>query len=261
MACEDNVLLLHAYSDGELDLVRSLEIEEHLKTCTSCAQELREQKILRDRIRSANLYRRAPEALRARMIVHESAVPAPAGGQSLAVASVLRTVRRRTVLEWLAVAAAILIALGLGVRLIPGVLGARQGELVAEELVASHIRSLQPGHLLDVVSTDQHTVKPWFDGKIDFAPPVRDLTKQGYPLLGGRLDYVGGRDVAALVYQMRRHYINVFIWPDDGKQGRLESVSKQGYNVACASSGGMLLCGVTDANAQDLRQFMQLLVR
>jgi anti-sigma factor RsiW len=262
VACEDNALLLHAYSDGELDLVRSLEIEEHLKTCTFCAQELREQHTLREGIRSANLYHRAPEALRARIIASESAVSVRASRQSLAVTSVLRTVRRRPVLEWLAVAAAILITLGLGVRFIPGVLNARQGDLVAEELVASHIRSLQPGHLMDVVSTDQHTVKPWFDGKIDFAPPVRDLAEQGYPLIGGRLDYVGGRDVAALVYQLRKHYINVFIWPDDGKQGnRLESVSKQGYNVACGSSGGMRLCGVTDANAEGLRQFMQLLLR
>jgi len=262
VACEDNTLLLHAYSDGELDLVRSLEIEEHLKTCTFCAQELRNQQILKDGIRSADLYYRAPDALRARVIASGSAVSVPTRRQSLAVASVLRTVRRRPVLEWLAVAAAILITLGLGVRFIPGVLNARQGDLVAEELVASHIRSLQPGHLMDIVSTDQHTVKPWFDGKIDFAPPVRDLTRQGYPLIGGRLDYVGGRNVAALVYQLRKHYINVFIWPDDQKQGnRPEFVSKQGYNVACMSSGGMRLCGVADTNAEDLRQFMQLLLR
>jgi anti-sigma factor RsiW len=261
VACEDNALLLHAYYDGELDLVRSLEIEEHLKTCTSCADELHKQIILRDGIRSANLYHRAPEALRARIIASESTVRAPARGQSGTVVPVLRTVRRPPVLEWLAVAAAILIILGLGVRFIPGVLNARPGDLLAEELVASHIRSLQPGHLMDVVSTDQHTVKPWFDGKIDFAPPVRDLAEQGYPLIGGRLDYVGGRDVAVLVYQVRKHYINVFIWPDDGKQSTIESVSKQGYNAACASSGGMRLCGVTDANAVDLRQFMQLLVR
>jgi anti-sigma factor RsiW len=262
VACKDNAPLLHAYSDGELDLVRSLEIEEHLKTCAACAQELREQHILREGIRSANFYHRAPEALRARIIASASVAPARAGEHSFAVAPVLRTVRRRPVFEWLAVAAAILITLGLGAQFIPGVRTARQGDLVAEELVASHIRSLQPGHLMDVVSTDQHTVKPWFDGKIDFAPPVRDLAEQGYPLIGGRLDYVGSRDVAALVYQVRKHYINVFIWPDDGKQGiRLESVSKQGYNVACRSSGGMRLCGVTDANAEDLRQFMQLLVR
>ena len=262
MVCKDNALLLHGYSDAELDLVRSLEIEEHLKTCASCARELREQHILREGIRSANLYRRAPEALRARITANQNAVPTPAGGRSRAVTPILRTAQRRPVLEWLAVAAAVLITLGLGIRFIPGVLSFRQADLVAEELVASHIRSLQPGHLMDVVSTDQHTVKPWFDGKIDFAPPVRDLAEQGYPLIGGRLDYVGGRDVAALVYQLRKHYINVFIWPDDGKQGnRPEFVSKEGYNVACMSSGGMRLCGVADTNAEDLRQFMQLLLR
>jgi anti-sigma factor RsiW len=259
VACKDNTPLLHGYSDGELDLVRSLEIEEHLRTCPACAQELREQQTLRKNIRSANLYHRAPEALRARMIA--AAAPTRGREQGRETTAPFR-MARRPVFEWFAVAAAILIALALGIRIIPGALNERQGNLVAEELVASHIRSLQPGHLMDVVSTDQHTVKPWFDGKIDFAPPVRDLAEQGYPLIGGRLDYVGGRDVAALVYQVRKHYINVFIWPDDGRQAKLpEFSSTQGYNMVCRSNGGMRLCGVTDANAEDLRQFMQLLVR
>jgi anti-sigma factor RsiW len=257
VACKSNELLLHAYSDGELDLVRSLEIEEHVKTCLPCAQELRELQTLRKGIRSANLYHRAPDELRARII----AVPARGRARSQDTASSFR-MARRPAFEWLAVAAAILIALGLGVRFMPGILNARQGDLFAEELVASHIRSLQPGHLMDVVSTDQHTVKPWFDGKLDFAPPVRDLADQGYPLIGGRLDYVGDRNVAALVYQMRKHYINVFIWPDDETQRRLpETFSRQGYNAACQLNGGMRLCGVSDANANDLSQFMQLLAR
>jgi anti-sigma factor RsiW len=171
----------------------------------------------------------------------------------------LRTARR-PVLEWFAVAAAVVVALGLGIRIIPEVLSARQGDLVAEELVASHIRALQPGHLVDIVSTDQHTVKPWFDGKLDFAPPVSDLADQGYPLVGGRLDYVGGRNVAALVYQLQKHYINIFIWPDDGKQAKVpELISRQGYNVICRSNGDMRLCGVSDVSADDLCQFMQLL--
>jgi anti-sigma factor RsiW len=259
VACEDKSLLLHAYSDGELDLVRSLEIEEHVKTCAACAQELREQQTLRKGIRSANLYHQAPEELRARIIA--STASAPGRGQNHGAAVPFR-IARRPVFEWLAVAAAILIALWLGVRFVPGVLNAREGDLVAQEIVASHIRSLQPGHLMDVVSTDQHTVKPWFDGRLDFSPPVRDLAEQGYPLIGGRLDYVGGRDVAALVYQVRKHYINVFVWPDDGKQPKIPAfISTQGYNVVCQSSGGMSLCGVTDANADDLRQFMQLLGR
>jgi anti-sigma factor RsiW len=259
VACEDNALLLHAYSDGELEFVRSLEIEEHLRTCPACAQELREQQTLRKNIRSANLYHRAPEALRARIIA--AAAPARGREQSQEAPLPFRVVRR-LVFEWFAVAAAILIALALGIRIIPGALNVRQGNLVAEELVASHIRSLQPGHLMDVVSTDQHTVKPWFDGKLDFSPPVRDLAEQGYPLIGGRLDYADGRDVAALVYQVRKHYINVFVWPDDGRQAKLpEFSSTQGYNMVCRSNGGMRLCGVTDANAEDLRQFMLLLVR
>jgi anti-sigma factor RsiW len=259
VACKDNTPLLHGYSDGELDLVRSLEIEEHLKTCASCAQELREQQTLRKNICSANLYHRAPEALRARII----AAAAPTRGREQSwEATVPFRMARRPVFEWYAVAAAILIALALGIRIIPGALNVRQGNLVAEELVASHIRSLQPGHLMDVVSTDQHTVKPWFDGKLDFSPPVRDLAEQGYPLIGGRLDYADGRAVAALVYQLRKHYINVFVWPDDGKQAKLpEFSSRQGYNMVCRSNGGMRLCGITDANADDLRQFMQILTR
>ncbi len=260
MACKDNELLLHAYSDGELDLVRSLEIEEHVKTCTSCAHELREQETSRKSIRAANLYQRAPESLRARIIASANISQYSESETGPITTLPARAARRRPVLEWLAVAAAILIALALGTRMIPGALNARQGNLVAEELVASHIRSLQPGHLMDVVSTDQHTVKPWFDGKLDFAPPVRDLANQGYPLIGGRLDYVGNRNVAALVYRLRKHYINVFVWPDDGQQREpAETESKQGYNVVCRSNGGMQLCGVSDVSADDLRQFMEIL--
>jgi anti-sigma factor RsiW len=265
VACEDKSLLLHAYTDGELDLMHSLEIEEHVKTCAGCAQELREQQTLRKGIRSANSYHHAPEALRARIVASGSGAGERSRdeeGKERTGAALVISARRRPVLEWLAVAAAILIALWLGVRIVPGVLNPRRGDLVAQEIVASHIRSLQPGHLMDVVSTDQHTVKPWFDGKLDFSPPVRDLAEQGYPLIGGRLDYVGGRDVAALVYQVRKHYINVFVWPDDGNKVELpRSLATQGYNVICESNGGMRLCGVTDANADDLRQFMLLLVR
>ncbi len=262
MPCENNELLLHAYSDGELDLVRSLEIEEHVKTCAACAQALREQQTLRKGIRAANLYHRAPESLRARIFAPANAAQSRESETGSVAIYLKRTVRRRPVLEWLAVAAAILVALVLGIRIIPGVINARQGDLVAEELVASHIRSLQPGHLLDVVSTDQHTVKPWFDGKLDFAPPVRDLADQGYPLIGGRLDYVGDRNVAAVVYQLRKHYINIFVWPDEGQKAKLpETVSRQGYNVVCRSSGGMQLCGVSDVSTGDLRQFIEILSR
>ncbi len=251
MACENSEHLLRAYFDGELDLVRSLEFEEHLKTCPRCAGELREQQALRDSLRTANLYEPAPDSLRARV---RAALPAEARPQTVSTT-------RRPVVEWLAIAAAILIAVFLGVKAIPDIGGQKQ-DLVAEEIVASHIRSLQPGHLMDVESTDQHTVKPWFDGKLDFAPPVVDLATQGFPLVGGRLDYIGRRNVAALVYQRQKHFINVFIWPEEKNSAKPPEVQTiQGYNVVSWSSNAMDYFAVSDLNSTELRQFANLLSR
>ena len=249
MACENNELLLRAYFDSELDAVRSIEFEEHLKTCKQCAEELREQQAMRDSLRAANLYERAPEALRARV---RAAIPPEARPQPISIG-------RRPVLEWLAVAAAILIAVFLGAKVLPNIGGQREN-LVAEEIVASHIRSMQPGHLYDVESTDQHTVKPWFDGKLDFAPPVVDLKEQGFPLVGGRLDYVDHRNVAALVYQRRKHFINVFVWPEESKTAKLPDVQTiQGYNLVSWSHDGMHFCAASDLNIAEVRQFAGLL--
>jgi anti-sigma factor RsiW len=251
VACENNERLLRAYFDGELDLVRSLEFEEHLKTCPQCANELREQQTLRDSLRAANLYERAPDSLRARV---RATLPVEARPQSISTT-------RRPVIEWLAIAAAILIAVFLGVKAIPDI-GRQKQNLVAEEIVASHIRSLQPGHLMDVESTDQHTVKPWFDGKLDFAPPVVDLGTQGFPLVGGRLDYIGRRNVAALVYQRQKHFINVFIWPEENNGAKAPEVQTiQGYNVVSWSGNGMDDYAVSDLNSRELRQFADLLSR
>jgi anti-sigma factor (TIGR02949 family) len=249
--CENSERLLRAYFDGELDLVHSLEFEEHLKTCPQCANELREQQTLRNSLRSANLYERAPESLRARV---RATLPSEARPQSIPTT-------RRPVIEWLAIAAAILIALLLGIKVIPDI-GSQKQNLVAEEIVASHIRSLQPGHLMDVESTDQHTVKPWFDGKLDFAPPVVDLATQGFPLVGGRLDYIGRRNVAALVYRRQRHFVNVFIWPEEKNNAKPPEVQTiQGYNVVSWSRNGMNFCAVSDLNSTELRQFADLLSR
>jgi anti-sigma factor RsiW len=240
--------LLHAYLDGELDLLRSLEFEEHLKTCPDCAQELWTQQTMRQGLRSANLYHRAPAALEARI---RAALP-----QEKKVVEM----PRRNLWNWLAVAAAILVALGLTWRMLPSFLGRSQTDLLAQEVVASHIRSLQPGHLLDVESTDQHTVKPWFDGKIDFSPPVKDFAEDGFPLIGGRLDYIDHRPAAALVYQRHKHMINVYVWPEEDvrdKPVRLEA--SEGYNIAFWEHGGMYFCAVSDLNTGELQQFTQLL--
>jgi anti-sigma factor RsiW len=232
LACENNALL-HAYFDGELDLVRSLEFEEHLKTCPACASDLGEQQALRQALRSPDLYEAAPESLRVRV---RPAAPT--------------VIRRRPILEWLAVAAAIVLVVFLGLKISP------RNDLLAQEVVASHIRSLQPGHLYDVESTDQHTVKPWFDGRLDFAPPVRDLADQGFPLVGGRLDYLNNRNVAALVYHRQKHLINVFVWPEAVQFPHDQTI--QGYNLIFWKHDGMSLCAVSDLNMTELRQFTQL---
>ena len=253
MACEGNGRLLHAYFDGELDPVHTVGFEEHLKTCADCARELREQQSMRQSLRSANLYAGAPERLRARI---RAGLPDNADAH----VQPKLPVPRRPALEWFAAAAAIAIVIVLGARVFVNFGGQRQTNVVAQEIAASHIRSLQPGHLFDVQSTDQHTVKPWFDGKLDFAPPVSDFANKGFPLVGGRLDYLDNRAVAALVYQRQKHLINVFVWPTESRPIKLpEAQTIQGYNLVFWSRGGMNFCAASDLNVAELRELVQLL--
>jgi anti-sigma factor RsiW len=260
VVCDDNSRLLHGYLDGELDLVRSLEIEEHLKACPDCAQQLWSQQTVRKAFRSSNLYQRAPSGLGVRIRASISQEVAREAGAALHPRPISMLTAKRNVWNWLAVAAAILVLALLTWRALPNLEGRGNSDLVAQELVASHIRSLQPGHLFDVQSTDQHTVKPWFDGKLDFSPPVRDLAEEGFPLVGGRLDYIDHRAVAALVYQRHQHFINIFIWPADKQtDNNLHSESSQGYNMVFWEHGGMYLCAVSDLSTGDLQQFAQLI--
>jgi anti-sigma factor RsiW len=167
--------------------------------------------------------------------------------------------RRPVVAQWLAVAAVILLLLYSGWRISPGLGGKPNQNALSAQIVDAHLRSLQPGHLSDVISTDQHTVKPWFDGKLDFAPPVQDFANDGFPLQGGRLDVVGGRTVAALIYGRRKHFVSVFIWPAPEKDTSARTGSQQGYNWITWQKGGMEFYAVSDAAPPDLTQLQRLL--
>src|SRR6202011_2059889 len=219
MACERADTLVHGYFDNELDALRAAEVESHLEKCPECVAALDALESLRSTINIAQPYEKMSPAFRKKIL----------GDLNVKTPSVIATSRAATNWRWLAVAATFLLL----------IYGAWRGRslnrefnretLMASKIVDAHLRSLQPGHLEDVISTDQHTVKPWFDGKVDFAPPVRDFTEQGFPLQGGRLDVVDNRTVAALVYGRRKHVVNVFVWPTSEQDATPRTGSLQGY--------------------------------
>jgi anti-sigma factor (TIGR02949 family) len=249
VSCELTQAVLHGYLDGELDAARAADFERHLLSCPECVAALEAQEALRASFQRAGLYERAPLTLRRRL-------DAKLRGPSRAPL-VWGTVPRVSWQRWLAVAAALLAA-SLAWKFMSG-LPTGSTDSVYAAVVDAHLRSLQPGHLEDVVSTDQHTVKPWFDGKLDFAPPVRDFADEDFPLQGGRLDVVQGRTVAVLVYGRRKHIVNVFIWPTAQGDSPPRSGSELGYNWVAWRKSGMELCAVSDVSAPDLDALRQLL--
>jgi len=181
--------------------------------------------------------------------------------KQLATIAEPRAVRKFPALQWLAAAAALILVAGIAWKVLPK--GAPDSALsaFAAEIVDAHIRSLQPGHLTDVASTDQHTVKPWFDGRIPFAPPVKDFTEEGFPLIGGRLDVLEGQTVAALVYGRRKHFVSVYVWPQRTGNTDQYTGAKNGYNWISWRQGELRLCAVSDANRDDLAQLKELISR
>ena len=246
MNCRDVQHLLHPYSDGELDLVRHVQIEEHLAECAPCAEQEKNLRSLRAVVSSPSLYHRAPAALRSRI---QLAIPQAARG------------RRRSPLRLAAIAAGILLLIGAfaTIGMFSSRLGTSADERLAEGVVAGHVRSLQVDHLTDVASTDRHTVKPWFRGKLDFSPQVPDLAAQGYALSGGRLDYLADRPVAALVYYRRSHAINLFTWPagNDGEKA-VRGLSRQGFHIRHWQRSGMSYWAISDLNEQEFDEFVRL---
>lgn len=250
MNCELAVTTIHGYFDGELDAVRSAEFERHLEHCPQCQAALEGIESLRMQLQQSNFYEHASPELREKVrkqIAQETGKDRVTAGLSWKRWLLVPT------FGTLAAAAAL-------ITIMLFVLPSHKQSMLAAELVDAHVRSLQPGHLFDVQSTDQHTVKPWFDGKIDFIPPVTDYAAQGFPLVGGRLDVIDGHNVAALVYARRKHFINVFVWPYRERETIAEtSGSLQGYNWVSWQSGDMQICLVSDAALSDLSELRNLI--
>jgi anti-sigma factor RsiW len=254
LSCELTQHYVSGYLDGELDLVRTIEMEAHLKACPACARELESLKALRAAMKRGSLAYAAPAALRERIqssLRESSGADVPKNKIKWPSLNVLQ----------LAGAFALLAMISIGGWQLTARLRSPSGDQrIAAEVFSSHVRSLEGNHLMDVVSTDQHTVKPWFDGKLDFSPPVEDLASDGFPLVGGRLDYVENREVAALIYQRRKHFINVFVWPNTtGSSSTQASKSLQGYNIMRWSHGGFEFWAVSDVASSDLAEFVRLL--
>ena len=254
MSCEMTHSVLHGYLDGELDAARAAEFEQHLLSCPQCVAELESQENLRSTLQSAGLRERAPEKLRRNL---QAAISGSAESVKTVTPMRPRTSVRPT--WWLTLAAAAVFAIVLGSRFLPNLTQGRGGDEMTAAIVDAHLRSLQPGHLEDVVSTDQHTVKPWFDGRIDFAPPVRDFVSDGFPLQGGRLDIVRGKTVAVLVYGRRKHIINVFVWPTGERDESPQLGSQLGYNWIDWRKGGMEFSAISDVSAPDLVELQKLI--
>ena len=240
MTCDDALVLVHALADGELDAGHARDVEVHVASCRRCASEFASAREMKRALAAMNLRFAAPASLRARV---EGAIPKPRP-----VAS------RRTLLKGFALGSAVsaLAASGIGVVVLRE---AREGRVLGDA-ISAHLRSLQGEHLTDVLSSDQHTVKPWFNGKLDLAPPVPDLTAQGFTLIGGRIDFLDGKPVAALVYRRRAHVINVFVGQDLGTAPATPELQvMQGFNLLRWDEGGLSALAVSDLNRDELEEF------
>jgi anti-sigma factor RsiW len=239
--CHETRDMIHPYADGELDLAKSLDVEMHIRDCTECAAAHQNLVALRSLAGDRSAYYRAPAGLESRI---RASLPQP-----------LAAAPSTWVRHWVAAAAAIVLVVTT-TWLATRQFGGSSEPLLASEVTSAHVRSLMAEHLWDVKSTDQHTVKPWFDGKLDFAPDVRDFKDESFALEGGRLDYLAGRAVAALVYRHEKHYINLFIWPAAGQPDRtMVATTQQGYSLSHWVHAGMEYWAISDMSADALGRF------
>ena len=240
MTCNEAEILLHAFLDGELDAGHAREIEGHVATCPRCAAALRVYGELRAAMSRSDLRYVAPDSLRARINgMFPAATPRASNRWTLFNSFMLGSALSATA------AASLMLA----------VVRSDQDQMIAGELVSAHLRSLQAERLIDVHTSDQHTVRPWFNGKVDIAPPVVDLAAQGFTLVGGRLDFIDGRAVAAIVYRRGGHVINLFVTQGTsfGRGSTLKTM--HGFNVKLWSEQGLYFGAISDINADELQEF------
>lgn len=236
VTCDEASVLLHALIDGELDAGHARDVERHVATCARCSAEAAAVRTVRTHIADAGLRLAAPPDLWRRI---DAALPRPKAS-------------RRTFLQGAAAGAALSAAASLAIV----VLRPDRNDRLLDEVIAAHLRSLQAEHLTDVQSSDRHTVKPWFNGRIDLAPPVVDLTAQGFTLLGGRLDYLDGQPVAALVYRRRVHVINLFVARASGLVRRLRTGDPaDGFHTRAWDLQGLEFIAASDINSDELQEF------
>ena len=248
MKCASSRHLLELHLDGELSASESAEIEEHIENCASCDVLYRRLEQLQIDIRKQITRHTAPAQL-------QRSIQA-----ALRKAAATESQPPRMRWNWMAVAASLLLFASLALNI--AALRSRDSaarNTLAQEVLSSHLRSLMGTHLLDVPSSDQHTVKPWFNGKLSFSPDVRDFSSQGFRLVGGRVEYIGERPVAALVYQRRQHLVNLFIWPSpSASQSGYSELKRSGYNLVSWTKDGMTCWAVSDLQTGELEQFAEL---
>jgi anti-sigma factor RsiW len=215
-------------------------VEGHVARCDGCREELERMQALRSLLRSDGVRHTAPDSLAKRIAaLPELAEPKAANDNRI--------------LRWLGPGAvgALAASLAIVTLLPPGA-----DSVVDQDIISSHVRSLQPGHLTDVQTTNQHIVKPWFNGKIDFSPPVPELADAGFPLAGGRLDSINGKTVAAIVYHRRLHTVNLYVWP--AKDASERSFVKDGFAVREWSRNGLRYAAISDIAPGEVQQFHKL---
>ncbi len=255
MTCDEVTSLLDAWYDGELDAPRSALLERHLEECTGCAALSEARSALSEvLVKSATRYA-APASLRTTIEAQMSRPPQ--------VVSPTRQSEARRMVPWrgFAIAASFLlfVMIGWNVWLLQS---SAPSPSLENDIVSDHVRSLMANHLSDVASENRHTVKPWFMGKLDYSPPVTDLASDGFRLIGGRLDYAGGKPVSALVYQRGAHIINVFVWPTHEGDEALPQPrwsNEKGYHVANWTNDGMTYWAISDVDPTELTRLVNLL--